>query len=131
VPANIVRTFFLEGCSAERGGCNKGVLVTETHRGKTPRWVYNAEMPRVRKVFSPLVRPTETQVAKGRPFCWSACEARYRRRTKRHKSCTCVVCGGSFTTTRHDTSYCSNACRQRACRAAKSSLPDSSAPATT
>jgi hypothetical protein len=46
----------------------------------------------------------------------------------RHKSRMCIVCGTSFTTTRHDASYCSGPCRQKAIATAAN--PSAGSPAT-
>jgi hypothetical protein len=45
-----------------------------------------------------------------------ACYERRRRKLHRHKQRTCAVCGVGFTTTRSDSRFCSNACRQAAHR---------------
>jgi hypothetical protein len=42
----------------------------------------------------------------------SRCYYRYMRAQRRHKQRCCLACGTSFTTTRNDAKFCSNACRQ-------------------
>jgi hypothetical protein len=49
-------------------------------------------------------------------YCSQACEWRHRRARNRVKQLTCAVCVQPFLTTRRDTRYCSNACRQEAYR---------------
>jgi len=52
-------------------------------------------------------------------ICSSACNDAWRnlRRRVTHEPCTCAVCSATFTPTRRDARYCSDACRQRAYRA--------------
>jgi hypothetical protein len=45
-----------------------------------------------------------------------ACYERRRRQRHRHKERACEVCNVAFTTTRRDSRFCSNACRQSAYR---------------
>jgi hypothetical protein len=45
-------------------------------------------------------------------YC-QACYARQLRRRHRHKQRTCAGCQATFTTTRTDARFCSNACRQK------------------
>jgi hypothetical protein len=93
--------------------------VTETSYGRHPAYV-----PITRKcsgcgeTVKRRVRTLQSWVDRPQ-FCSWECRWRYGRRIKRHKERTCVVCGASFTTTRRDAGYCSNACRQKAYRAAK------------
>src|ERR1700739_5090025 len=111
------RTFVLERCGDGTGK----VVVTDDGRHRKPRWVsITRECPACGKVETHSVRTIQSWIDK--PHCCSwPCKARYRRTVKRHKERTCVICGNSFTTTRRDASYCSNACRQKAYRAGKSS----------
>jgi hypothetical protein len=94
-------------------------IVTERRRASGARWVsVTVKCQGCENVITRSIRPSK----QGKPrFCSEACNARYWRRIKRHKIRICTVCGTSFTATRPDAGYCSDACRQKAYRAGKSS----------
>src|SRR5258708_39102190 len=95
----IKRTFVLERCGDGTGS----VVVAETSRGKSPKWVYvTGKCPACGKTATRSVRPIQSLVDRPVFCCGGRCEARYRRRMKRHKVGTCTVCGTSFNTTRRD-----------------------------